>query len=187
MRRSAHNSGCRLARGLRVDVHPDVSAPAVTGPKVQRHDGAGVGPARSAARGPACSRAAQGPARGAARVSPKKPSRSRPVVRPGCGPSIVLRQRRRPSRWYSSIDMSQQLPALKVKLHVPCHTLAAHAAPTVTRHRRAGPLGSESVQAQPGPGLRSMSLRTRLVPTRIGRARRSVNHCCPYGQGCDKK
>ena len=87
MQRSAHYSGCRLARGL--DVHPYVSAPAVTGPKVQRHDGAVVGPARSAARGPACSSAAHGPARGAARVSPKKPSRSRPVVRPGC-PSMVL-------------------------------------------------------------------------------------------------
>ncbi len=37
VQRSAHDSGCRLARGL--DVHPYVSAPAVTGPKVQRHDG----------------------------------------------------------------------------------------------------------------------------------------------------
>ncbi len=87
MQRSAHYSGCRLARGL--DVHPYVLAPAVAGPKVQRHDGAVVGPARSAARGPACSSTAHGPARDAARVSPKKPSRSRPVVRPGC-PSMVL-------------------------------------------------------------------------------------------------
>ena len=79
VQRSAHDSGCRLARGL--DVHPYVSAPAVAGPKVPRHDGAVVGPA---------SRAAHGPARGAARVSPKKPSRSRPEVRrPGC-PSMVL-------------------------------------------------------------------------------------------------
>ncbi len=38
---------------------------------------------RSAAGGPACSGAAHGPARGAARVSPEKPSCSRPVVRPG--------------------------------------------------------------------------------------------------------
>jgi hypothetical protein len=53
IKRSAHDSGCRLARGLHV--HPYVSAQAVTGPKVQRHDGAGVGPARSAARGQACS------------------------------------------------------------------------------------------------------------------------------------
>ncbi len=60
VQRSAHDSGCRLARGL--DVHPYVSAPAVTGPKVQWHDGAVVGPARSAAQGPSC---------GAARVSPK--------------------------------------------------------------------------------------------------------------------
>jgi hypothetical protein len=81
MQRSAHDSGCRLARGL--DVHPYVSAPAVNGPKVQRHDGAIVGPAHSTARGPACSITARGPARGADRVSPKKPSHSRLVVRPG--------------------------------------------------------------------------------------------------------
>ena len=81
VQRSAHDSGCRLARGL--DVHPYVSAPAVAGPKVQRHDGAVVGPARSAAHGPACSSAVHGPTCGAARVSPKKPSRSRPVERPG--------------------------------------------------------------------------------------------------------
>jgi hypothetical protein len=76
VQRSAHDSGCRLERGL--DVHPCVSAPAVTGPKVQLHDGAVVCPARSAARGPACSIAAhvlaRGPAGGAAHVSPKKPS-----------------------------------------------------------------------------------------------------------------
>jgi hypothetical protein len=77
---SAHDSGrCRLALGL--DIHPYVSAPAVTGPKVQRHDGAVVGLARSAAHGPACSSAVHGPTCGAARVSPKKPSRSRPVER----------------------------------------------------------------------------------------------------------
>jgi hypothetical protein len=52
-------------------------------PKVQGHDSAVVGPARSAARGPACSSAVHGPTYGAARVSPKKPSRSRPVERPG--------------------------------------------------------------------------------------------------------
>jgi hypothetical protein len=52
------------------------------GSKAQRHDGAVVGPLRSAVRGPACCSAAHGPARGAARVSPKKPSRR--------GPSIVL-------------------------------------------------------------------------------------------------
>jgi hypothetical protein len=81
MQRSAHDSGCRLARGL--DVHPYVSASAVTAPEGQEHDGAVVGPARSAVRGPACIREAHGPARGAVRVSPKKPSRSRPVERPG--------------------------------------------------------------------------------------------------------
>ena len=99
VQRSAHDSGCRLARGL--DVHPYVSAPAVTGPKVQRHDGAVVGPARSAARGPACSSATHVPACGAARVSPKKPSRSRPVVRPGwpvTGTGL--------DQWRSSMDMS---------------------------------------------------------------------------------
>jgi hypothetical protein len=47
------------------------------------------GPHRAAARGQACSSAAHGPARGAARVSLKKPSRSRPEVRPCC-PSMVL-------------------------------------------------------------------------------------------------
>jgi hypothetical protein len=36
----------------------------LTGPKVQRHNGAVVGPARSAARGPACNKAGHGPARG---------------------------------------------------------------------------------------------------------------------------
>ena len=81
VQRSAHDSGCRLARGL--DVHPYVSAPAVAGPKVPRHDGAVVSPARSAASGPACSSAVHGPTFGAARVSPKKPSHSRPVERPG--------------------------------------------------------------------------------------------------------
>jgi hypothetical protein len=70
VQRSAHDSGCRLAWGL--DVHPYVSAPALTGPKVQRRDGAVVGPARSAVR-----------------VSPKKPSRSRPVVRPGWPVSVT--------------------------------------------------------------------------------------------------
>jgi hypothetical protein len=52
------------------------------GPKVQRHDVAVVSPARSAARGPACSIAALGQARGAAGVSLVKPSRSRLLVRP---------------------------------------------------------------------------------------------------------
>jgi hypothetical protein len=72
------------ARGL--NVRPYVSASAARWP---------VGPAalwRSSrpcslrcAHGPACSSAAHGPVCGAARVSPKKPSRSRPVlvVRPG--------------------------------------------------------------------------------------------------------
>jgi hypothetical protein len=81
MQRSAHDSSCRLARGL--NVHPYVSAPAVTGQEVQLHDGAVVGPVRSAARGPACSSAPHSPARGAVRVSLKKPSGSRPVERPG--------------------------------------------------------------------------------------------------------
>ena len=58
MQWSAHDSGCRLARGL--DVHPYVSAPAVAGPKVPRQDGAVVGPARSAASGPVCSSVAHG-------------------------------------------------------------------------------------------------------------------------------
>jgi hypothetical protein len=65
-----------------------------------------VGPARSAppsaARGPACSGAARGPARGAARVSPKKPSRSRPVVRP-CWPVNATGL----DKWYSSEGISQ--------------------------------------------------------------------------------
>ncbi len=74
---------CSTTLVVGLDVHPYVSAPAVTGPKVQRHDGAVVGQARSAARGLACSSAAHGPARGAAHVSPKKPSCARPVVRPG--------------------------------------------------------------------------------------------------------
>ena len=52
-----------------LNVNPYVSAPAVAGPKVPRHDGADVSRARSAARGLACNSAAHGPARGAARVS----------------------------------------------------------------------------------------------------------------------
>jgi hypothetical protein len=85
VQRSAHDSGCRL-QGT------EPRCPSTwciyqrrrpAGPKVQRHDGAAAGPARSAARGPACSSTAHGPARSPARASPKKPSRSRPVVRPG--------------------------------------------------------------------------------------------------------
>jgi hypothetical protein len=60
---------CRRRRAGR-HVHPCVSAPAVPGPKFQLHDGAVVGPARSAARGPACSSAAHGPTCGAARRGP---------------------------------------------------------------------------------------------------------------------